>query len=92
MADYIGMDVASVRKLAKTLDAQATVLGKIVSTIDSKLRATTSWKGADKKDFDSKWDERKQFMNQCKARLMEAATRAKTDADEQEKASQAGTV
>lgn len=89
MAGFIGMDPAAVRSLAGQLNAKADEIRTIAANLSSTLDST-QWVGNDATNFRSDWSSshRTQLMNVADA-LSDASTRATSNAEAQEQASNA---
>ncbi|MDO4791634.1 MAG: WXG100 family type VII secretion target [Buchananella hordeovulneris] len=87
MANMIGMNVEEVRALAGTFEQKAGELDNIISTVESKLGATT-WVGKDADQFRNDWNSRlKPDLKRAAEELRKAAGTAKTNATAQENTS-----
>jgi uncharacterized protein YukE len=89
MTGFIGMDPAAVRALAGQLNAKADEIRTIATNLSSTLEHT-QWVGNDATNFRGDWNSshRTQLMNVADA-LSEASTRATSNAEQQEQASNA---
>jgi WXG100 family type VII secretion target len=87
MAQFLGLDPDEVRALATQLDSSGTELENLISTLKSKLDATT-WVGSDRTRFEGDWDSTlsSSLRNVANA-LHDAANTARGNADQQETAS-----
>lgn len=87
MAGFVGMDPAAVRSLAGQLNAKADEIRTIAANLSSTLDGT-QWVGNDATNFRSDWNSshRTQLMHVADA-LSEASTRATSNAEQQEQAS-----
>ncbi|WP_425955075.1 WXG100 family type VII secretion target [Xylanimonas sp. McL0601] len=87
MSGKLGMEVSEVRLLAKSLQNDAEQLTSIMQQVTSQLNGTF-WKGADAERFRSDWQgHHRADLKTVAAALDEFGAKAKSNADEQEKAS-----
>jgi len=85
-----GADVAQLRLLAQHFGATSETLLQQSTALTSAINNTTSWKGADGARFKSEWNGSHRALLQQTARsLKEQSKRLMTQAEEQEKASNA---
>ncbi|MEL7975457.1 WXG100 family type VII secretion target [Isoptericola sp. F-RaC21] len=83
----LGMEIAEVRKLGKSLQSDSDVLTQAAQQITSQLNGTF-WKGADAERFKNQWNSEFQpKLKQVATALDEFGQLAGKQADEQEKAS-----
>ena len=84
---FIGMDVEAVRQLATQMDSKATDIDTIMNTLNSTL-GNTEWLGTDATNFRNDWStvHMVNLRNVANA-LRNAATAARTNATEQDNAS-----
>lgn len=87
MAQYIGMDPDEVDDLAAQLQAKASDLETVLSTLTSKLGSTT-WVGTDRNRFEEAWQGTISVnLTNAANQLRDAATAATGDANQQRAAS-----
>lgn len=93
MTDFVGADPAQLRALSKQMARSADRIGASLRTLGSVLAAPGQWLGPDMQSSRQSWHG--ELMPQSKSVIMcllEASRALQSNADEQEKASQAGPV
>lgn len=87
MSNFTGMDINNVRQLAVQLDQRAEEIRTLMTHLTSSLQ-DAQWVGPDRDRFVSDWQSTHcQQLNHVIQGLTDAATRARTNATEQETAS-----
>lgn len=88
--EMLGADPAQLRELAKTMSSSQQKLSSISSTLTAAI-SQTQWQGPDANSFRQRWStSMRPSLSKVGIGLYEVATNLKTQATEQEKASEAG--
>lgn len=83
----VGMDIEAVRTLATQMDTKASDIDAIANTLNSKL-GNTEWLGTDATNFRNDWSSTHMAsLRNVSNALKNAATAARSNATEQENAS-----
>ena len=90
MSNFTGMDIPGVRTLATSMKTKADEIEAIMSQLTSQL-GSTQWVGNDRQQFEGDWSSQHctALKNVAQA-LRDAATRADSNATQQENTSNVG--
>jgi WXG100 family type VII secretion target len=85
----MGMDVEVIRGVAQQLTAQADEIQTVITAVDAQIAdADTNWDGDDATAFIDQWNNaQKPGLTQAEDALRQLATKATTQADQQEQTS-----
>lgn len=83
MTGKLGMNPEEVDQLARLMDETASDIERLMNQVTQRLQATT-WEGSDRTQFESSWQSDScRNLNQVKQLLSEAATKARSNAQDQ---------